>query len=90
MNENPDKSLNPMNWSRNEKIAMLLAALIGVIIGVVVGYFAHSAAGGASGGMRFGRWLDFPLRAGWIWWALVGGLVGIGFIYVRRLTSESH
>ena len=80
--------MNPLNWSRNEKIAAVLTIVIGVIVGVIVGYVAYATGRGAGGAMLFGRWLDYPSRMGWIWWALTGAGVSVAVIYIRRLSSE--
>ena len=80
--------MNSFNWTSNEKIAVVLTVVIGVIFGVIVGYFVYAVSGGADGVSSLARWLDYPLRSGWIWWALTGAVVSIAVIYIRRLSSK--
>jgi len=82
--------MNPFNRSGNEKVAAVLTVVIGVFVGVIVGYFAYAVSGGADGASSFARWLDYPLRSGWIWWALTGAVVSVAVIYIRRLLSKSE
>ncbi len=82
--------MNPYNWSGNERIAAVLTIVIGVIVGIIAGYFVYAVSGGADGVSSFARWLDYPLRSGWIWWALTGAVVSIAVIYIRRLLSKSE
>lgn len=80
--------MNPKNWSRNEQIAAVITAIVGLFIGIVVGYIVYATGRGAAGALPFGRWLDYPLRLGVVWWALTGATIGVAVIYVRRLTSK--
>lgn len=80
--------MNPLNWSRNEKIAAALTVAIGVVVGVIVGYFAYAISRGASGARPLWDFLDYPMRFGWIWWALTGAAIAVALIYIRRLTSR--
>ncbi len=79
--------MNPMNWSREHQIALLLAVLIGITVGVIIGYAVYAAGSGADGARSMSVWLtQYPTRHGVHWWALTGGLVGVGVTFFRRLT----
>lgn len=76
--------MNPLNWSRNEQTAAVIAAVIGMVIFVVIG---HGVTGR---NLPFDGWLLRPLRYGALWWALVGAAVGFGMVFVKLLTSIPH
>lgn len=76
--------MNPLMWKREHKLALGLATIIGCVVGLVVGYFAFSSSGG-EGYYPPGVWLSHPMYYRVYWWALGGGIVGGGLVYIRQL-----
>ena len=75
--------MNPLNWSREHQIALLVAALIGAALATVLGYLVY-AVGWGEGAVPFASWL-WRLLGGPIWWALFGAVIGGASIFVRNL-----
>lgn len=80
--------MNPLNWSRNLQVALILAIAIGAMVGTVLGYLVYASAQGADGGISFQYWVRHPLRYAGLWWGVFGAAIGVGFIYLKRLTSN--
>lgn len=80
--------MNPLDWTREEQVGLVVAALIGASLAVPLGYLLHATAQGAEGAVSFGTWTNYPIRNGLLGWALFGGLVGALVVYVRRLTAR--
>jgi hypothetical protein len=78
--------MNPLGWSREHQLGLLVAALIGAALGTVLGYIVY-AVGWGEGALPFENWIWRPLR-GAIWWALFGAVIGGASIFVRNLTRE--
>ena len=75
--------MNPLSWSREHQIALLLTALIGAAVATVLGYLVY-AAGWGEGAVPFESWLA-RLSGGPVWWALFGAVIGGASIFVRNL-----
>ena len=82
-------SLNPIQWKRNYRIALVVAALIGFALGTVVGFFADRLQG-----QTFWGWIEGPGYAGYgtfgffaggYWWGAMGAVIGAAFVYMRQL-----
>lgn len=80
--------MNPLNWDRKLKIALVILMAIGAVVGFVTGYIVYGAARGGSGGISFNYWANHPFRYGGVWWASIGALIGAGLLYVRILTER--
>jgi hypothetical protein len=78
--------MNPLSWSREHQLGLLVAALIGAALATVLGYFVY-AVGWGEGALPFENWIWRPLR-GAIWWALFGAVIGGAIIFVRNLMRE--
>jgi hypothetical protein len=76
--------MNPITWTRDHQIALVIAIILGALIGVIVGYFAYAATAGMDGAVSMGAWLHHPLRRGAGWSAGLGaGIVGGAFCCLR-------
>ena len=77
--------MNPLEWKREHKVALLIAALVGICAALAVGFVAHGTTRGAAGGFSFDYWIGQPFRFGGFWWGLLGAACGAGMVYVRQL-----
>jgi hypothetical protein len=75
--------MNPLNWSREHQLAMLIAAVIGAALATVLGYLVY-ASGWGEGAVPFESWL-WRVFGGPIWWALFGAVIGGAIVFVRNL-----
>jgi hypothetical protein len=75
--------MNPLTWSREHQIALLLTAVIAAALGTVLGYIVY-ALGWGEGALPFQSWL-WRLFQGPVWWALFGAVVGAAGVFVRNL-----
>jgi hypothetical protein len=75
--------MNPLSWSREHQLALLVAALIGAALATVLGYLVY-ASGWGEGAVPFESWI-LRLFAGPLWWALFGAVIGGASIFVRNL-----
>jgi hypothetical protein len=75
--------MNPLSWSREHQLALLVAALIGATLATVLGYLVY-AAGWGEGAVPFESWI-LRLFAGPIWWAFYGAVIGCASIFVHNL-----
>jgi hypothetical protein len=74
---------NPVSWSREHQVALLIGALIGAALATVLGYIVY-AVGWGEGALPFESWIWRPL-GGPIWWAFFGAVMGGASIFVRNL-----
>lgn len=85
--------MNPLKWSREHKVALLITVMIGALVGFLLGWIGFNLSRGASGGMGLGRYVNYWLSGHSTFttaplWALTGALVGGAVIYVIRLMGE--
>lgn len=78
--------MNPMNWSREHQIALLLAVLIGITHRSISSPIAAAPATVSTIPSGCSYRADRSDPTGVHWWALTGGLVGVGITFFRRLT----
>jgi hypothetical protein len=78
--------MNPISWSREHQLGLLVAALIGAALATVLGYIVY-AVGWGEGALPFENWIWRPLH-GAIWWALFGAVIGGASIFVRNLMRQ--
>lgn len=74
--------MNPLRWSREHQIALLLLIAIGAALGVVIGFFAWSA--GRDRG-TFSYYLTYPSYNGVYYWGVFGAVIGGGIMYAIKL-----
>jgi H+/Cl- antiporter ClcA len=72
--------MNPLSWSREHQLALLIVAVIGAALATVLGYLVY-AAGWEEGAVPFESWLR-RLFGGPIWWAAV---IGGAIVFVCNL-----
>ncbi|MEQ9566457.1 MAG: hypothetical protein RLN85_11715, partial [Pseudomonadales bacterium] len=59
----------------------ILAVLVGAVVLTIVGYFVYAAPGDAA---SFKYWLSRPARSGAVWWALLGGFLGVSLNWLVK------
>lgn len=80
--------MNPVNWNRQHKIALVIVGLVGASLGVVLGYIVYALSESHRGAMRFDIWIQHPVRTSATWWGLYGAITAMAWVCVRRFLSR--
>jgi hypothetical protein len=80
------KKMNPLNWRREQQLALIIAAIIGLMLGEFSGFAL------TSDGQRFGLWVFWYGYSsfGGFMGSIVGALIGLTTAYVARLLRQKH
>ena len=83
--------MNPLEWKREHRIALLCAFVLGCFGGLFVGLHEISSSGhfrwvtlwcSAAGQCTYllnGYWLSVT------WWSIIGGLAAVAIVYIGQL-----
>ena len=87
--------MNPLGWTREHQVALLLAVAIGSGIGIAFAYMAAVSVGDT---YSFSLWIinNMPFYRGWkspinpsaLGWGIFGGGIGAAIIYIKRFTAK--
>ena len=78
--------MNPLNWRREQQLALIIAAIIGLMLGEFCGFAL------TSDGERFGLWVFWYGYSsfGGFMGSIVGALIGLTTAYVARLLRQKQ
>lgn len=90
--------MNPLKWSREHQVALLIAAFLGFCIGILLGFSLDGNGFTIAGWLGYARCFSFDYYSG-SWcinlaenseWGLFGSLFATGVIFIWHLMQISE